>query len=378
MTQWRCLFLLLLSLCTLSVQAYEPAAIKHNGLEIVPSVNINEEYNTNLRAQAEAEASWITSVMPRVAIRALGKTSVYELSYQLNLQYISATATTLTSHNVQANAEVEFNDRNRVALEAGISAFQSPQNPYAQNQDLAFTEKRVSADYVYGAKTAKGNLGLGYEYLDYRSDNGLNQEQERTVHAANANFKYRLTPKTHLMSEVKVADYQYTTNTAQNNQEAEVILGASWEHTANLTRYAKLGRVYKQFEQAGKGRASINTWEVSSDWTPIEHTLVHFSTYHRLDEGSYGADYVKDKAIIANWQHDWSERLSTILGGSVQERDFAHQRKDDIQAVSMRVNYDLKRWLALTLELKRVKQESSDQQFEYEQNVYRLGVDVSL
>ena len=380
-TQKKLYLSILLASSSHSALALDPAAIDYDGIAVTPTLEVAGTYDDNYLTLNDefAESSWITSITPTVAITAFGEKSLYEVSYTLNHQIFSDSgATNLTNHFLNANANFEFDVRNRLSIGANINKTETAANAFTIGELNAFTSKNIGANYVYGAPSATGNIELGVNRENYRSDNGENLDQERDSTSWNAGFIYKITDKTRLTTEVKQTNFDYVINDTLDSKNTSYLFGARWDATAKTTGYAKIGKTVKDFNESGKDNADLSTWEVSMDWAPRSYSVITLKTNQRIDEGNYGADYTDTVQHSADWRHDWGRGYVSNVGISLANRDYSNDREDDTNSYNVGLTYMAKRWLDINFNYRHTNQNSTDIDYDYERNVFKLSVDVSL
>ena len=371
----------LLALMSSSALALDPAALDFDGLEVTPTLEVAGTYDDNYLATDAEESSWITSITPSVNVRIYGQKALYQINYALNHQIFEASgAVNLTNHYLNASADYNFDSRNNLTVQAGYNKTESSAAALTQGQLNSFSTANLGASYVYGGETATGNIELGANYVSTRSDNGVNLDQERDTASATAAFVYRATDKTRLVAEVRGSQIDYVeTGSLRDSTNIAYLAGARWDATAKTTGSAKFGIETKDFTDSSVKDTDLSTWEVSVDWAPLSYSVVSLTTSQRIDEGSYNSTYTDSRNNEIRWTHDWGRGYSSNVSFLNSEKDYATaNRKDTINAYGVGLKYEMRRWMDIAFDYQASNQDSTDANFDYDRNVFKLTFNVSL
>jgi len=369
----------LLACLSSSAMAIDPAALDFDGIQVTPTVEVAGTHDSNYLATPNAEASWITSITPAVNIAMEGDKSLYQVDYILNHKiYHKSGAENLTNHSLKASADFNFDVRNNLSFNAGLNKTEDAANAFTAGELNAFTTKVIGANYVYGAPSATGNVELGFERSNKRSDNDFNLDQENDVNKINAGFIYKATAKTKLTAEVISSDYDYVDNDALDSRNTSYLFGARWEATAKTTGYARIGKETKDFDNSGQDTADSSRWEVNFDWAPKTYSVVTFKTSKLIDEGTYGAEYTKTNNNEISWNHDWGRGYTSHLSYSNIFKDYSTDREDTIDQFGVGLKYEAKRWLDFVFNYNFTTQDSTDNNYDYDRDIVSASVNLSL
>ena len=378
-TQLKLHSAILLALSTQTAYALDPAAVDFEGIQVTPTLEIAGSYDDNYLTLNDPESSWITSITPNVKIMGFGEKSTFEASYMLNHQiYHEENADNLTNHFLSAKADFEFDVRNRLNLNAGYSRTQTASDAYTLGELNSFKSVNAGAKYIYGAPSATGNIEVGVNYDSIRSTNGENLDVERDSTGADIAFVYKATAKTRLTAEVAVQDFDYDSNDALDSQNTSYLLGARWEATARATGYAKIGKQDKDFDDSSIDNADLTNWEVSVEWAPKSYSVFTLGTNQRIDEGLYGANHVDARTNQLAWKHDWGRGYTSQMNYRNIDRDYSNGRDDEVNSYGLGVKYMAKRWMDIGLDYQSTRQDSSSKPYDYDRDVFKFSVNLSL
>jgi len=364
--------------------AIEPQGIKLiDGLTFTPSLQVSERYDDNFRAEENGEEqSWITNIAPIFVLEAERSQSLYRLSYKASSDiFHSSRQDNNTDHYLNADAGFEFDDRNRLKLNA---AYDKVEETASQDQALEndkYTTGNVGGVYTYGTRSARTQVDFGANYskLRYQNSGGLNSDKERDTIALNSTLYYRVAPRTKALIEARHTEYNYDSNIRLNSKNIALLSGVTWDATAKTSGTIKLGAERKRFDNASIDDKSGSLWEVGINWKPLTYSTFKLETRRALDEGSDGATSVKNISSTVSWEHQWLERLSSEFNYTRSDQKYQNIERDDkIDTFGLGVTYNMRRWLDVGLGYKYSRDESTLKSESYERNIYMISFAASL
>jgi len=359
--------------------ALDPAALNFEGLDVTPTLEVSGTYDDNYLAVKNGDDSWITTIVPGVAITAYGDKSTYQLTSAIKRDMFSASnAEDLTSYFVKGTGTFDFDVRNKLDINAGISRSESAANAYTAGTINSFKSTTFGANYTYGAPSATGNIELGVNRLMYRSENGVNLDQERDSNGVSAAFLYKITDKTKLVAELNGSTFDYISNKALNSTNMSYLLGARWEATGKTTGHAKIGQETKDFDDSNRKNADLTRWEVSVDWSPLTYSTVTLTSNQKIDEGSYGASFTDTATNSIQWKHDWGRGIASQVSVANRKEDYKGIRKDTTNSIGAGITYSIRRWADVSFDYQLSDRTSTDDTQEYNRNIFKLTFNVGL
>lgn len=367
-----------------SALAVEAASVKlADGLEFTPTLKVSESYDDNFReVENNEESSWITTIAPTFTLGAEGRKSAYKLSYSaVSDTFHSSQKDNNTDHHLTADAGMEFNDRNRLKLNAGYHDVEETAGLDQKVENDMFNTKNVGGVYTFGAQSARAQIDLGanYEELRYTNTGRLNADKERDTTALKSTFYYRVAPKTKVLLEGRHTDYDYVSNDRLNSTNIGLLTGVTWEATAKTTGTAKFGREKKDFDDSSISEKSTGMWEVGATWEPRTYSRFSLNTRRGFDEGDSGASTIKTQSTTLSWNHDWAERLSSNVSYTRSDQEYQDiEREDTIDTFGIGLTYEMRRWLDVGLGYKYSENDSDAANESFERNIYALSFTASL
>ncbi|BBP44482.1 outer membrane beta-barrel protein [Thiosulfativibrio zosterae] len=371
----------ILAMSSTTAFALEPAPISYSIADVVPTLEVSESYDDNYLLTNAETASWVTSVTPSVGVTIYGEKTTYQIDYALNYQAFDAkNADNLVNHYLSASTELEFDVRNKLAIQTGYNKTQSSAAALTPGVLNSFNTFNAGGNYTYGTDTSTGNVEIGANHVQKRSDNGANLDQENDSTVISTAFIYRVTDKSRLLAEIKATDFKYISNTNLNSKNIAYLVGARWEATAKTTGNFKIGIETKDFSDSSRKDTDLTSWEGNIEWSPLTYSTVTLTTSQKIEEGSYTSNYTNSRNSIVNWAHDWGSGYTSNLNYTNTDKEYASTiaRKDTIDAYGVGVKYAFRRWMDIGFDYQASNQRSTDATYDYNRNLYKLSVNISL
>lgn len=382
--------LALIGLCgayATSAVAIEPASITSGPIAVIPQLSVQVGHDDNIFTdETNEQDSLITVIKPSVQFIAEKENDAYRVTYTLeDGTYQDSSPDNYTDHSLVGEAIMELNSRNRLDLTA--SYIKDHEDRGSNDSGISaspdrYTDKAVSAVYLYGAEGAQGNLELKGSLLDHRFDNfrSKNESRDRQNTLLDATFFYRVAPKTKALFEIRQEDIDYDLATSDlDNTERKYLAGLTWDATAKTTGSAKIGYSEKDFDSASRTDQDGTSWEVGMTWAPQSYSTFGLNASQEFEETSGQGDAIDTESFSVNWNHSWSERVSTLASLSRTDESYlGSTREDETDSLKLGVNYDLQRWLAVDLSYTYTDTESNEAGESYERNQFMVTLTGSL
>lgn len=377
------------------VLAVEPAAIKAlKVVRVIPQINVQVGRDNNIYSTSTNErSSTITVINPSVQFIRESGLNIYSLNYAIkHAEYSFDSADNYTDHDLNAQALIDFNIRNRLDLSAGYLKTHEDRGtglnigPNATNNasPIKYHVTSLGAKYTYGAAEAKGRIEVFASLKDRQYDNYHTQTAGRERRDLNygATFFYRVKPKTSLLFEVSQEDIDYDLAAVTlDSIETEVLVGATWEATAKTTGIVKVGYAKKDFDSATRQDDDGINWNVAINWSPRTYSTFGIFANREEQETDGAGNYNRETNWGVKWQHDWTERLTTNLSYSQTDADYIgdiNDRSDDYVRYGAGVVYNFRRWFDLGLDYSHIERDSSWAGFDYDKDMVYLTLQLSL
>lgn len=367
-----------------SALAIEAASMNLGGMKFTPTLQLSERYDDNFRESGDdAESSWITAINPTFELAAQDRLNIYKLTYSFNSEiFHSSQDDNNTDHHLDLDSHMEFSARSRLDLNAGYDKIENVADTEVAGVNDKFHTYNIGGTYGYGAKSAtmQFDLSANQEWLRYDNEGGINDDLDRDTTTLGVTAYYRLAPKTRALFEVRYNDYDYklATSTLDSDSMAYLV-GVTWDATAKTSGTAKIGYEDKEFDSATREDTNGSMWEVGVTWKPRSYSAFSLQTSRGLDEGSEGAeDYIETTRTSLNWNHQWSDRMSTDVNYTFTDEEYETNREDETDAFGVGVNYELRRWLSVGAGYKYKEVDSTVASESYDRNLYQVKLTMGL
>ncbi|WP_428035825.1 outer membrane beta-barrel protein [Amphritea sp.] len=376
--------------------AIEPASIDAGPVSIIPMMSAQVGYDDNFfSTSANEQDETITVLSPSVQLIAENGLNAYRVIYQINQGiHQNSSADNYTDHTLSADAHFEFSQRSIIDLKAnyikgheardtGLSATGGIANTISA--PLEYDTQTLSFNYVYGAPGATGRIQLYGEHLDreYQNFRAITAGRDDTEVTLGAVFFYQVMPKTSLLFEARNKDINYDVDPASSldSNTWKYLVGATWEGSAKTTGTVKVGLSKKDFDSASRKDFTGGSWEASVRWEPRTYSVVDISTSRNAVESNGNGDFIDTKTYNINWNHAWSDIVSTDLGLGYSNETYegaADGREDDTTSFNMGMSYDMRRWLTFGLNYQYSDTDSNLANTDFSKNLFMLTVNASL
>lgn len=296
-------------------------------------------------------------------------------------------------HTLSGDFHLDLNDMNTV--DAGLSFGKRHDNRGEGASEGVIAESRpepdeydimgAAATWAIGRETARFGVELdaGYTDIEYTNNRRETRFRDRDDTRFAARLYGKAAPKTRFFVEVATKDIDYANlplaGARLDSDEESVSVGAEWDATARTTGAVKVGRVDKDFDADSRGSQEFTSWEAQVSWMPRTYSefILSWSNLPRETNGT--GNFIESEDLSLTWSHGWSSLLRTnvTVGDGTDEYD-NNDREDDRTFFSVSAEYDWDRWISFNAGYRYIDRDSNINVFAYEQNVFHIGVDLSL
>lgn len=377
--------------------AIEPEPIQIGGLDLIPTLNVDASRTDNMFLSNSDEVdSELYVISPRLeAIIDTGR-NVFSVAGEVNDADFSATSEDdYTDWRLDANAHLEIDVRNTLDFNAGVFNTREmrgtgfSQGGFLPTAPDEYEQTIYGASYQYGTNDSFGRLVLGVDSYDksYENNRLTTQFRDREDENWTSTFYLNISPRTDILFEYNASDVNYTTDPvvvagvgdSLDSDESYAYVGLTWEATAKTTGTIKVGRGEKDFSDSDREKADGSSWDLALQWEPLTYSVFNISTSRKFDEATGVGDALETENYSLNWQHTWSDFVSTTVNiYSSDDKYLGSTRVDDVDNASFRLDFSARRWLDFYVSVSRNELQSSFTTFGYEENVVALGFAISL
>lgn len=393
----RCLVVGILCYSNASLLAVEPEPIQVGAVDLIPTLKVDASRTDNMfLANTNEVSSRLYIISPRLEALIEDGNNVFSLAGEINEADFSATdEDDYTDWRLDANAHLQMDVRNSFDFNAGLFSTREmrgtgfSQGGFLPTAPDEYEDTVLGASYQYGTNDSFGRLVLGVDSYDKSYDNNrlTTRFRDREDDSWVGTFYLNISPRTDILFEYSAKDVDYKTDPtvaagvgdSLDSDESYAYVGMSWEATAKTTGTVKIGRGDKEFSDSDRVDADGTAWELALQWEPLTYSIFNISTTRGFGEATGVGNALETENYSLNWQHTWSDFISTSLNVYSSDDEYlGSTRVDDIDIMSFRLDYSAQRWLDFYVSVSRDERQSNFSTFEYEQNVVALGFEVSL
>lgn len=377
-----------------------PAGVSAGPVLIIPTLGVETKYRDNIYLQENNETdSWIYLLKPTVSARAQDRNNIYQLEYEGEAGWYDQSSNDddndYLDNTFSGEAHMEFSERWIVEGYARWADLHEDRGTGLSegivgtfiSEPIEYDQFDAGGSVQYGSDHGVGRLVLdvGYMEREYQNFSDLTRTRNRDETTLGLTFFYPLAPKTDALLEYAFKDVSYP-NPFDNlpeldSQENSLWLGAEWEISENLTSTAKGGYLGKDFDSSGRKDWDGFGWSVELWIQPREQDTLFVQSSREPRETTLQGDFIKSESLLAQWTHDWSDRVYTKLSGRLGRDTYeesANGREDDIYNVSVKMGYEFRRWARAYAGYSYDDKDSSVDGLSYADNIFMIGVDLSL
>jgi hypothetical protein len=362
----------------------QPQAINVYGFDFTPTLQITESHDDNFRElEHDVESTMVTRIAPSFEIKAEDRNSATRLLWQpTRYIYHEDSDASNTAQRLRADSVMEFNDRNRLKLEAEARKYERTTSTAVDGINDKIESQRVAGLYTYGAKSADNQIDFGANYARLRYDNadGINDDKERDTTGLTTTWYHRLGSKTRGLLEYDHYRFDYLESNSPRSSKSNALLGgAEWDLTAKTTGKVRIGYEKKDFDESTSKDLDNPTWQIDLAYKPRTYSTFTFLARQALAEGDDGSDAVKATFTQVGWRHGWTERITTVAQAGYGQYDYeGESRQDKLQDYNLSVIYQMRRWLDIELGYRYRDNDSDAEDESFTRNLFQLSFNFSL
>jgi len=376
-----------------------PAIIHAGPVAITPTAGSEVKYQDNIYLEEDNPVdSWIYILRPRVNAALQDRENLYQLDYRGEAAWYEenshAERNNYFDNTFSGSGHLEFTDRWLAEVMASWAELHEDRGTGISegivglliDQPIEYDQWDVGGSLQYGAEgNSRLLLRAGYMDREYQNFKDITRTRDRDETTLAGTFFYPVAPKTDLLLEYVYKDIHYPNPFVNlpelDSTENSLWGGVEWELTENTTSTARLGYVDKDFDDNQREDWDGIGWSVSLALRPRDQDSVLFETSREPEETTQVGDFIKRDIALARWTHDWTDRVYTQVSVSY-ERDKYEQsidnRDDDIYGASFKVGYEFRRWANIYAGYAYDKKDSNVDSLSYTDNIFRVGVELSL
>lgn len=358
-----------------------------SGVYLYPTVFSGVGYNDNLQtSNINPIGSSFITLAPQLVAEFKHKGDRYTALASVNAtRYSNSSDDNFVNSNIEIAGDNYFSSRARagwsIGRTDGIDPRGSNERAISENPDRWHTTN-LNGRMIYGAPEAAGRaeLDLGHQIKTYDNNRATTAVADLTLNSVAGRVFYRLGSRTLALAEIRNAQANYASSLAtDSNTERRYYVGVTWEATAATTGIVKLGRMTKDFDQAGKPGFTGASWEAGVKWQPVTYSAFDLTTARSTADSTGFGDYTLNNSVDLVWSHKWNQSISTRVAVGALNTEFGGtSRTDRASKVALSVDYSVRRWLKVGVNFDRVDSTSNDATAAFKRNITMLTLNASL
>jgi hypothetical protein len=379
--------------------------IKAGPVEIHPFVELTETYSDNIYRNFggfKKEADFITTLSPGIRLILPVKTHSFQLDYRADANWYAKNPETnytdqigggLIKLEFPAGLSFNFSDYfthaviPRKAKETpGISGAADPYRelPYNGNDFNAMGKYRFLDRWAFEVR---------YNNYDYRYTHDYDKDGNYNRNIVGGSLYYRLTPKIDALVDYNFSTVDYKTSDNNDNTNHSAYLGVSFDPTARLNGYLKLGWSLKNYEHDLTNRNnSFSTYStlIGLSYNLSSHHILTLKGNRAIEEDvDTNAPVIRtDFSLGYRYILIWYEKISLNANigyctkkfkGTTTDADGTIKRRDDkIWYGGVGIGYAPQSWLSFSLNYIYTNDDSNFINYDYAENRVYLKASIAF
>lgn len=355
------------------------------GLYLYPTAFAGFGYNSNVSASSSAAVgSSFINLAPQLVAEMKNKGDRYTALASVDTtRYADSSQDNYTNSEFTVAGDNYFNSRARAGWSIGRVDGSDPRVALRRDTLNQWHTTNLKARLIYGAPEASGRVevDLGNQVKTYENYRASTERLDLTLNSVAGRFFYRLGTRTLALAEVRnaKADYASALASASNNTERRYYAGLTWEATAATTGIVKVGRMTKDFDQAGTDDFSGNSWEASVRWLPLSYSAVELQSARSTSDSLGVGNFELKTSHDVIWNHQWTRSLtSRVAVGSLKTEFVGAARQDSAVNYALTLDYAVLRWLKIGVDWAATDNSSTDPNAAYRRYITMFTLNASL
>lgn len=381
--------------------AVQPQAIPFGSFVLVPTLVSQTLFDDNIYGLSSDEVSSFAQILtPSLAFVAQDRLNVYTASYELEAaSYANDSNDSYADQTFRLTAHMEPDSRLRFdggltyhmthdARGTGSSTGIGLPAIQAMGEVDKYNVTGVNAGVEYGARDARGMAVASVGWAQKRYDReAVATSRDNDTLSSLIGLRARLMPKTTATLDFERVDTGFKNNDltkggTRDSLDTRILAGVTWDTTAQTSGKVRLGQGKREVD--GAGNKTKFSWDLGVKWQPMAFDLFTLDAGSSL--GDSNGDYVtlEGTTYNASWTHEWSDRFNTVVSLGKAKNDMVTDtalianRTDDLKSYGLGANYQMRRWLVLTADVKVNDRSSDISKYEAKRSVMSVGAQISL
>ena len=309
------------------------------------------------------------------AMQYQGEYAAYKENNKLNYNNHNIALFTRLDHSLKINSEFKLSYKNEIE-EPGTNNSSSLLIDQFNQTD----KKQATAKFYYGTKQSIGQLVLGLDHREYRYSNNLQSYRNVDRNRLTGTFFYRIAPKTRLLFQTSVGDYDYKIKSQfpdQSSKETFYLAGVEWDITAKTSGTFKLGYQGKNFENKVYNDITGLSYMLDMIWKPNTYSTIEIGASRMTRESSQllTSAFVTS-SYTANAEHEITTRTKLKASYTYDTDDIVtiRSRTDKRHKLVLGVEHSLLTWLNIGIDYQYIERNSDFEIYNYKTNSLGLSL----
>lgn len=369
---------------------------------ISPSVNAEERQGLLLNADIEAqyddnvlrkvdpisdssiqispELQYLTHMGKHIfALDYQGEYSAFKDNTKLNYDNHDIALFARLDHSLKINSEFKLSYKDEVEEPGTNNSSSLLITEFNQTQ-----KKLAIAKLYYGTQQSIGQLVLGMDHREYRYTNNLQGYRDVDRNRLTGTFFYRIAPKTRLLFQASLGDYDYITKSQfpdQSSKETFYLAGVEWDITAKTSGSFKLGYQGKNFDQKVYSDITGLSYMLDMTWKPNTYSTIKITASRMTQESSqlFTSAFVTNTYSV-DAEHEITPRTKLKAAYAYDNDDIVtvRNRTDKRHNIVLGVEHSLLTWLSIGLDYQFIERSSDFEIYEYQANIIGLSLTTTF
>lgn len=356
-----------------------------SGIYLYPSVFSGFGYNSNVgSSSSNVVGSSMLLFAPQLVAEMKNKGDRYTALVSSNTtRYASSSQDNTSGSELKVAGDNYFSSRARAGWSAGVLNASDPRQANIRTTVDKYRTTALNGRLIYGAPEASGRLelDLGTQDKSYENNRATTERLDLTLNSVAGRAYYRLGTRSLALGEIRNTRSRYASAlaAASNNTERRYYAGLTWDATAATTGIVKVGHMTKDFDQSSVPGFSGPSWEATVRWMPLTYSVIDLQTAKSTSDSTGVGGFEIRTSNDVFWNHKWTQSLTSRVALGRLATDFSGAGRRDIAInYALTVDYALRRWLKVGVDLAGTDNTSNIPSAEYKRTVTMFTLNASL
>ncbi len=369
--------------------------IKLGPVEIHPSIGLMETYSDNIYASYDnkpKKSDHITTLSPGIRFLLPLKRHSFQADYKADINLYSYNdETNYTNHLFGGALSLDFpgglifklSDYYSIATVLRkwkeLAEFSGSEDPYRE-MDYKANDLNAKVRYNFADRWA---IAVWYNNYDFDYDESYDDSGSYNRNLGGGSIFYRFTAKTEALIEYNYSKVNYNTYDTYDNKNNMAYIGLSFDPTAKLNGYLKLGWMKKKYDKTVSSKDdSFDNFSslVDLGYDISSYNQLRLKVYRAIEEDlDTNAPFTKNDINI-NFRHvlAWNENINLNANVGYGTSDFEESatdtdgtnkiRDDEKWYGGVSVGYAIQKWLKFDLNYTYTDNNSNFKRYDYSEN----------